>query len=203
MSGKEKYYKFRFRKIKYFFFLKIIFIFFLTKTYAFAEIKQKLIKKLENTQTLTFNFNQKISDKIQTGNCIIKYPRLIRCDYEDSYNKRLISNGKTLAIIQRRYKKIFLYPLKTTPLYHILDKEYLIEFIKNNEPKSIDNLLIKFEILENDKKFSIFFEEKSFDLRGWKTEDVYKNDVEFLIKNLKINIPTNQKLFKIPSQDDL
>ena len=48
-----------------------------------------------------------------------------------------------------------------------------------------------------------FFEEKSFDLRGWKTEDVYKNDVEFLIKNLKINIPTNQKLFKIPSQDDL
>ena len=35
---------------------------------------------------------------------------------------KLISNGKRLAIIQRQYKRILYYSLKSTPLYLILDK---------------------------------------------------------------------------------
>ena len=111
----------------YFVILKVIFIYFFTTNLLFAELKNELIQKIQNTQTLSFNFKQHISKKIETGNCYIKYPRLMHCDYEDSFKKRLISNGRTLAIIQRRYKKIFYYPLKTTPLYLILDKKYLID----------------------------------------------------------------------------
>ena len=127
----------------------------------------------------------------------------MRCDYEDSYKKRLISNGKTLAIIQRRYKKIFYYPLKTTPLYFILDKEYLIKFIKTSRGQILNNLLIKYEIIENNNKLSIFFDKESLNLKGWKTVDMYKNDVDFSISNLKINLPIEKKLFKIPTQENL
>ena len=191
-------------KIKYLLFIKIILICFISSSFVHAEIKDKLIKKIQDTQTLVFEFKQKIADKIETGNCIIKYPKLLRCDYNDKkYQKRLISNGRTLAVIQRRYKKIFYYSLKTTPLYFILDKEYLIDFLNKNEFTLLDNNLIKYEISEKNKKFNIFFDGNSQNLKGWSTEDIYKNNVEFLIINLKTNIPINNKLFNIPSKEKL
>ena len=177
-------------------------MFFFTSI-AHAQLKNKLIKKIEETHTLFFEFRQKIDNKVETGSCNIRYPKLIRCDYNDSYKKLLISNGKTLAIIQRRYKKIFYYSLKNTPLYFILDKEYLIDFIKNNEPIELNNFFLKYEIQENEKKTYIFFDKKTLNLKGWKTIDLYKNDVEFLISNSKANIPLEDNLFRIPSEDNL
>ena len=127
----------------------------------------------------------------------------MRCDYNDKYKKRLISNGKTLVIIQRRYKKIFYYPLKTTPLYYILDKKYLIQFIKNNEVADINDKFIKYEIKEKNRKLIILFDRDTLNLKGWKTEDIYKKKVDFIIDNLKINIPMDKNLFKIPDPDNL
>jgi len=180
-----------------------LFLSFLFIKLSNAEIKEEIINKIENTDTLTFEFKQKIDDRIETGDCVIKYPKLLRCDYEDKYRKRLISNGKTLAVIQRKYKKIFYYPLKTTPLYFILDKEYLLNFLSKNDPILIDDILIKFIIKENNNLLEIFFEKNSKNLKGWKTKDIYKKDVEFLIMNLETNMPANKKLFKIPFDGDL
>ena len=189
-------------KKKYHLLIKILIIFSVLSNSVYAELKDELIKKIQDTNTLSFKFKQNIANKIETGDCIIKYPKLIKCDYNDSYKKRLISNGKTLAIIQRKYKKIFYYPLSTTPLHFILDKKLLVDFINNNEAV-VDSLLIKYEILEKDKKFIIFFDKNTLNLKGWKTEDIYKNTVNFSITNLKINIPVDNNLFKIPAANNL
>ena len=190
-------------KKKYYLLFKVLIIFSFLTNPVYAELKDELIKKIQDTNTLSFKFKQNIANKIETGNCIIKYPKLIKCDYNDSYKKRLISNGKTLVIIQRRYKKIFYYPLSTTPLYFILDKKLLVDFINNNEAVVLDDLLLKYEILEKNKKFIIFFDKNTLNLKGWKTEDIYKNTVNFSITNLKINIPVDNNLFKIPAPDNL
>ena len=190
-------------KKKYYLLFKVLIIFSFLTNPVYAELKDELIKKIQDTNTLSFKFKQNIANKIETGDCIIKYPKLIKCDYNDSYKKRLISNGKTLVIIQRRYKKIFYYPLSTTPLYFILDKKLLVDFINNNEAVVLDDLLLKYEILEKNKKFIIFFDKNTLNLKGWKTEDIYKNTVNFSITNLKINIPVDNNLFKIPAPDNL
>ena len=190
-------------KKKYYLLFKVLIIFSFLTNPVYAELKDELIKKIQDTNTLSFKFKQNIANKIETGNCIIKYPKLIKCDYNDSYKKRLISNGKTLVIIQRKYKKIFYYPLSTTPLYFILDKKLLVDFINNNEAVALDGLLLKYEILEKNKKFIIFFDKNTLNLKGWKTEDIYKNTVNFSITNLKINIPVDNNLFKIPAPDNL
>ena len=183
---------------------KILLVYFFFSNFAEATLKNELIKKIQSTDTLSFEFKQKIENKIEVGNCIIKYPKLIKCDYNDSYKKRIISNGKTLAIIQRKYKKILgLYPIKTTPLNFLLNKEYLIKVVNENEPKIYNDFLIKYEIENENKMISIFFEKDSLNLNGWKTEDIYKKKVEFEISNLKTNIAADNKLFKIPSKDDL
>ena len=120
--------------IKSFFILKIFFIYFLSINVSSADLQKDIVNKLLETETLVFDFKQKISDKEETGNCFIKYPLLMKCNYKNSKEKTIISNGKTVAIIKKKYKKIYFYPLKATPLFFILGKEKIIDLIKKNSP---------------------------------------------------------------------
>ena len=77
-----------------------------------ADLQKDLINKLTTIRTLSFDFKQKISDKEEIGNCFIKYPLLMKCNYKNLKQKTIISNGKTVAIIKKKYKKIYLYPIR-------------------------------------------------------------------------------------------
>ena len=48
-------------------------------TEATASVKEKIIKNLENTKNLTFNFEQNINGKTENGNCALSYPQKIFC----------------------------------------------------------------------------------------------------------------------------
>ncbi len=87
---------------KIFFLLKIFFLFLLSINIVLADLQKNLINKLTATQTLTFNFKQKIADKEEIGNCFVKYPLLMKCNYKNSKGKIIISNGKTIAIIKKK-----------------------------------------------------------------------------------------------------
>ena len=64
-----------------------------------ASIKKKIITNFENTQNLSFEFKQHINDQIETGNCIIEYPRKIYCEY-NNLNKKLCFNKKLCNFLQ-------------------------------------------------------------------------------------------------------
>ena len=72
--------------------------------------QKQLINRYKQINTLSFDFTQKIGDKIEIGNCYIKYPLLMKCEYPKK-KKLIIANGRTLAIVKNRYKKIYQYPL--------------------------------------------------------------------------------------------
>ena len=127
---------------KLFFLLNIFFIYFFSANASQANLQKKIIDKLKATKTLSFNFNQKISDKEEIGNCFIKYPLLMKCNYQNLKQKTIISNGKTVAVIKKKYKKIYLYPLKSTPLFFILKKEKIINLIRKTQPTYINSRLI-------------------------------------------------------------
>ena len=73
-----------------------------------ANIQEKLIFKLSNIQTLTFDFIQNIGEKEEIGNCFIKYPLLMKCNYQNFKGKVIISNGKTMAVIKKNTKKFII-----------------------------------------------------------------------------------------------
>ena len=190
--------------IKLFFILKIFFIYFLSINISFADLQKDIVNKLSETETLVFDFKQKISDKEETGNCFIKYPLLMKCNYKNSKEKTIISNGKTVAIIKKKYKKIYFYPLKATPLFFILGKEKIIDLIKKNSPTKINSNIIEFTFY--DKKMNavkIFFDKNSLKLKGWETKDAYSNKVIFEINNLITNNQIVDDFFKIPQEKDL
>ena len=189
---------------KIFFLLKIFFLFLLSINIVLADLQKNLINKLTATQTLTFDFKQKIEDKEEAGNCFIKYPLLMKCNYKNLKEKTIISNGKTVAIIKKKYKKIYLYPIKITPLFFILEKEKIIDLIKKTNPSEVNSNLIGF--LFTDKKTNkvkILFDKNSLELKGWETNDAYSNKVNFEINNLIINNQIVDNFFKIPQEKDL
>ena len=203
MSAKEKSYKPAFKK-KITFLAKIILVYLLLTNIAYADLKKDLINKLISTETLTFDFIQNVDEKEEIGNCFIKYPLLIKCNYQNNKQKILVSNGKTVAIIKKKYKKIYYYPLKSTPLFIILDKKKILNFMTNNEPSKIGSDIVEFEFIDKkSNKLKIFFDKNTLDLRGWKTKDAYSNNVSFIINNLKTNNQIIDDFFKIPKENDL
>ena len=189
---------------KLFFLFNIFFIYLFLVSITFADLQKNLINKLTATQTLSFNFKQKIADKEEIGNCFIKYPLLMKCNYQNLKQKTIISNGKKVAIIKKKYKKIYSYPIKLTPLFFILRKDKIINLVKKTQPIEVNSNLIKFEFIDKKtNKVKIFFDKNSLEFKGWETKDAYSNKVSFIIDNLKTNNQIMDDFFKIPKEEDL
>ena len=111
---------------------KILFIllFISYNDIALSSIKKNIINNLEDTNNLSFNFEQNINGKVETGNCIIEYPKKIFCKYDKPNTKILVSNGKSL-VIKTKNGNYYRYAIKRTPLNYILDKNFLINQIQS------------------------------------------------------------------------
>ena len=62
---------------------------------------------------------------------------------------------------------------ETYPFYHVYNFNH-------------DNILIK-----------VFFDEKSFELIGWETKDIYQNLIQTFLSDVNINVDVEEKLFSI------
>ena len=183
--------------------VRILIFFFILGFYNLsqASIKEKIILKLKQTNNLSFNFKQTIDEKNENGNCIVKYPKKIYCEYNNLNKKIIVSNGRSLLIKNQNSKTFYLYPLNKTPFEFLLDKNYLIKKINILESRDLDNKYLNFKILENNSEINIFFDKKTFNLVGWQTQDIYQNLAITFISSIKINQKINDKIFILPRND--
>ena len=186
------------------FVVNIFFIYLLSIGISFADLQEDIINKITATKTLSFDFKQTISEKEETGKCFIKYPLMMRCNYQNRKQKTVISNGKKVAVIKRKYKKIYYYPIRLTPLFFILKKEKIISVIRENNPIEIGSDWVGFEFIAPSKSNAIvFFEKNSLNFKGWETKDIYSNNVTFIIDNLRTNDQIMDDFFNIPKEENL
>ena len=113
----------------------------------------------------------------------------------------MVSNGKSLVIKNKVNNQYYIYPLKRTPLELILDKNYLINQIKNLKARNIDDKFINFSLNNKDNKINIFFDNKTLNLIGWQTEDIYQNLVITYISEIKLNQEINKDIFNLPKMN--
>ncbi|MDC0480699.1 outer-membrane lipoprotein carrier protein LolA [Candidatus Pelagibacter sp.] len=164
-----------------------------------ASDREKIIENLQKTENLSFKFEQNINGKIEYGYCTIQYPKKIFCNYIKNSNKTLVSNGKSLVI--KTKSSFYRYPLNKTSLNLILDKKFLIKKINNSGKKIIDNSYINYRIIENDIEINVFFDNKTHNLIGWQTKDIYQNINFTYLSSIKVNQEIEKNLFKLPSQN--
>ena len=181
---------------------KIILIFFFLLNFikpSYASVKDKIINNLIKINNLSFNFKQTIDEKIEEGNCIIEYPKKIFCSYNNLKKKIMVSNGKSLVIKNQSNNQYYRYSLKKTPLELILDKDFLIDQIKNLESRDVDGKYINFTIINNNNEINIFFDKQTLNLVGWQTEDIYQNLVITYIYRIKYNQKIKKYIFRLPN----
>jgi outer membrane lipoprotein-sorting protein len=77
----------------------------------------------------------------------------------------------------------------------------LIRKIYNLNESIVNNNQINFSIQENDIIIDIFFDNKTFNLIGWQTKDIYQNINVTYLSSIQINQKVNKNLFKLPSQN--
>ena len=162
----------------------IIIIFLILINNVNANNKEKIIDNLKNIKNLNFEFEQNINEKVENGNCVIEYPKKIFCEYFNSNNKILVSNGKSLVI--KTISSYYRYPIQKTPLNLIL---------------IIDNSYINYTIIENDNEINIFFDNQTFNLIGWQTKDLYQNLSITFLSSIRTNEVIDKNLFKLPAQN--
>ena len=177
-------------------FLIVVFINF--TSFALSSIKDDVINNLTRTKNFSFNFEQNINGKIETGNCIIEYPKKIFCEYNKPVDKILVSNGNSL-VIKNNNGSYYRYAIKNTPLNYILDKNFLINEIKNINERIIDNKFINFTFLKDGNEINVFFDIKNYNIIGWQTLDVYQNLNITYLSSIEKNKILKKNTFKLPS----
>ena len=177
-----------------------ILIFINFNNFAFSSVKDDIISNLIKTNNLSFKFEQNINGKIETGNCIVEYPKKIFCKYRQENNKILVSNGKSI-VIKTNNGSYYIYKIKQTPLNYILDKKFLINEIKNLKERIIDDKFINFLIKKDDIEINLFFDIKNFNIIGWQTLDIYQNLNITYISFLRKNQLLEKNIFTLPAQD--
>ncbi len=184
-----------FKKVSFFL---IIFFFIVV---AEASNKSKIISNLKSTENMTFNFEQTINDKTESGECTIKYPKKIYCAYDGKSKKIMVSTGKSLVIKHLSNGEYYIYPLKKTPLELILDKTFIISELENLEERIIENKYINFTLNKDQNVINIFFDLDTLQLIGWQTEDIYQNLVITFVSEIKLNQDIDKNIFNLPSMN--
>ena len=182
--------------VKFFKKIAIITVLLLSSASLSANEKDEIILKLNNLNSMEFTFEQLVNEKIEKGNCLLKFPGKLKCNYFDDKKKELVINNKRLAITQKRYNKTYHYPISKSPFINILYKDKLLEIIELSELESSDQIIKLIYISDNE--ITVFFDKKSLDLKGWEIKDQFNNKINFFLKIVAKNDIFEKGTFKIP-----
>ena len=136
-------------------FLILIIFFVLAQKHAYTE--PRIIKKISEIKNFTFDFEQLINEKKETGNCIISFNNKMLCKYDET-RKLIVSNGKTLLIKNKNSNFANTYKTENTYFKYFLNKEFLISKIDGNVVEKEQNFLLL--INDQSNQLSIFFDKK-------------------------------------------
>ena len=159
--------------------------------------KQSIINHFSGINNFSFKFEQISQGKIETGDCLLEFDNKLKCSYNDKLQKKIIINDKTLVILQKRYNKVYYYPISKSPFVNILSKKKLINLIQKSDIKLKNNIELIY-LDKNENKITVFFDKKNYGLIGWLIKDNFQNEIYFSLKMKKINSLIDKNYFKIP-----
>ena len=164
-----------------------------------ASVKENIVKNLETTQNLTFNFEQNINGKTENGMCALAYPKKVFCRYNLPNKKILVSDGQSVVV--KTTSSYYSYPLDRTPLNLILDRNFLLNKINNLKERIIENKFVNFKFFESDFEVNIFFDGDNYNLIVWQTTDIYQNLSITFLSSIKKNQKLDDSLFILPKKN--
>lgn len=168
---------------------------------AASDAAQKIADHFASVRTMTGEFVQFGPRGEQTGGKFyIERPGKIRFNYEGSSGFRVISDGESVVLDNRKMKTMDLYPLSKTPLKLLLDERIDLSGNKVRSVKEEDDLTtiqLADKSVFGNSTITMMFDPKSYELRQWTITDAQGKDTTVMIFNVQQGVTFDQSLFKI------
>ena len=172
---------------------------------AFAQAggaAQKIADHFASVRTMMGEFVQFGPRGEQTGGKFyINRPGKIRFNYEDPSPMRVISDGKSVVIGNRKLKTWDIYPLSKTPLNLLLGEKIDLstKMVRNvKEEADLTTIVLGDRNMFGDSTITMMFDPKTYDLRQWTITDAQGKDTSVMIFNVKTGVALDEKVFAIP-----
>lgn len=168
---------------------------------------QKIADHFSKVRTMTGEFVQFGPRGEQTGGKFyIQRPGKIRFNYEAPSNFRVIADGTSVAIDNRKLNTMDVYPLSKTPLKMLLDDHIDLSGSQVKSVKQDDDLttiqLGDKQVFGN-SKITMMFDPSTYELRQWTITDAQGKDTTVMIFNTKQDMALDDSLFKIDYRRNL
>ena len=168
---------------------------------TFSENKElSLIQNyLENMTSLEAKFSQtNSSGDILTGNLFVKKPGKIRFSYDPPSNLQIVSKQKAILIFDPKSKGSgpLTYPLSSTPLNFLINKDFNLLFRKNNISFERGDLFI-LKVTNPQYHLSIMFGKDPISLIGWNFDNQSGENVRVSLNRVKINKYISDQIFNV------
>ena len=180
--------------------VKFIIILFYSNT-LLANVTDEIVKKLDETNNISFEFEQITNNQNESGKCLLVFPGKLKCIYNSKDGKEILVNNKSLYIIKHKFKRSYRYPIKNSAFNIILNKNKILENIKMIDPSNMKETPKKYfyKIQASEGIYvKIFFGKKNKMLKGWETISYNQEPVIFNILNPVINSELKEK-FILPN----
>ena len=165
---------------------------------------QKIATHFSSVQTMTGDFVQFGPKGEQTGGkFFIERPGKIRFNYEKPSPIRVVADGKSVVINNKKLDTWDIYSLSKTPLKLLLSEKIDLSDGKVKNVKEEDDLttiVLGDKSIFGDSKISMMFDPKSSDLRQWTITDAKGLDTTVMIFNVKQGGKIDPSIFKIDYQ---
>ncbi|PCI05987.1 MAG: hypothetical protein COB78_05305 [Hyphomicrobiales bacterium] len=160
------------------------------------EILAAISKEFTEVPTMMGEFVQFGPNGEQSGGRFyIQRPGKIRFDYEEPSPIRIISNGRTVAVNNKKLKTWNFYPLSKTPLKLLLDDKLDLNDSSIKSVKTEGDITTI--VMSNKKAFgkseiTLLFDPASYDLRQWTIKDAQGKETSVMVFNVEkgVKIPT-------------
>ena len=171
-----------------------------TRKEAISRISDHFIK----VPTMAGEFIQFGPKGNQTGGkFFIQRPGKIRFIYQDPTPIKIVSNGRTVAVNNRKLKTWSYYPLRKTPLSLVLGNKTAVD-AKNIRRVQISEDLVTIEMGDDkifgDSIITMMFDPRSLDLRQWVIRDAQGKETTVMIFNVVKNIKIPARYFIVDQQ---
>ena len=169
---------------------------------AADEVAEKIADHFSAVKTMTGEFVQFSPTGQQTGGkFFIERPGKLRFNYEDPSPIRVISDGKSVVIGNRKLRTWDIYPLSKTPLKLLLGNRIDLQ---SKMIKSVDVAPDLTTIVLGDKSIfgsstiTMMFDTNTFELRQWTIRDAQGKDTTVMIFNVQSDVKFADSVFQVP-----
>ncbi|MER9255494.1 outer membrane lipoprotein carrier protein LolA [Mesorhizobium sp. M0598] len=162
---------------------------------------QKIADHFSSVKSMSGEFVQFGPKGEQTGGkFFLERPGKIRFNYDGASNFRVISDGKSVVILNKKLRTSDLYPLSKTPLKLLLDDKIDLSGGRVRSVKEEDDLTtiqLADKSVFGNSKITMMFDPKSYELRQWTITDAQGKDTTVMIFNTKEGVSFAPDTFAI------